>query len=66
MSIEFAVTKIFQDLGVYSALNLDGGGSTTLVTETASGITPLNAPIHTKIPMRERPIANHIGFYALP
>jgi exopolysaccharide biosynthesis protein len=59
------LTKIFQNLGVYSALNLDGGGSTTLVAETASGITTLNAPIHTKVPMRERPIANHLGFYAI-
>ncbi|MGL5804353.1 MAG: phosphodiester glycosidase family protein [Xenococcaceae cyanobacterium] len=59
------LTQIFQDLNVYSALNLDGGGSTTLVTETASEIQPLNAPIHTKIPMRSRPIANHIGFYAI-
>jgi hypothetical protein len=59
------LTKIFQDLGVDSALNLDGGGSTTLVAEIASEIKILNAPIHTKIPMRERAIANHIGFYAL-
>jgi hypothetical protein len=24
----------------------------------------LNAPIHTKLPMRERPVANQLGFYA--
>jgi hypothetical protein len=59
------LTKIFQDLGVDSALNLDGGGSTTLVAEIASEIKVLNAPIHTKIPMRERAIANHLGFYAI-
>jgi hypothetical protein len=26
----------------------------------------LNAPIHTRIPMRQRPVANHLGVYALP
>lgn len=60
------VTKIVMELGAYSALNLDGGGSTTLVTSTPQGSTVLNSPIHTKLPMRERPVGNHIGFYALP
>lgn len=58
--------KIVMDLGVYAALNLDGGGSTTLVMSTNQGSRVLNAPIHTRIPMRERPVANHLGFYALP
>ncbi|HEY9729402.1 MAG TPA: hypothetical protein V6D50_23370 [Chroococcales cyanobacterium] len=43
-----------------------GCGSTTLVTATPKGSTVLNSPIHTKLPMRECPVANHIGFYALP
>ena len=60
------MTKIAMELGADSALNLDGGGSTTLVTATPQGSTVLNAPIHTKLPMRERPVGNHIGFYALP
>jgi hypothetical protein len=60
------LTKIILDLGADRALNLDGGGSTTVVAATPSGATVLNAPIQTKIPMRERPVANHIGFYALP
>jgi exopolysaccharide biosynthesis protein len=60
------LTKIIVDLGADSALNLDGGGSTTVVAATSEGATVLNAPAHTKLPMRERPIANHIGFYALP
>ncbi|KAB8320829.1 phosphodiester glycosidase family protein [Tolypothrix campylonemoides VB511288] len=58
--------KIVTDLGAYAALNLDGGGSTTLVMSTNQGARVLNAPIHTRIPMRERPVANHLGFYALP
>ena len=60
------LTTIIRDLGAYSALNLDGGGSTTLVTATSQEPTVLNAPIHTKLPMRQRPVANHLGFYALP
>ncbi|WP_198014973.1 phosphodiester glycosidase family protein [Mastigocladopsis repens] len=60
------LTKIVTDLGAYAALNLDGGGSTTLVMSTNHGSRVLNAPIHTRIPMRERPVGNHLGFYALP
>lgn len=60
------LTEIMLKLGAYSALNLDGGGSTTLVAATPKGSTVLNSPIHTKLPLRERPVANHIGFYALP
>ena len=58
------LTEVFKQLGVDAALCLDGGGSATLVVETGSRPTVLNAPIHTKIPMRERPVANHLGFYA--
>lgn len=57
---------ILQELQVEAAVNLDGGGSTTLVTTTPTGTTVLNAPIHAKIPMWERPVANHLGIYALP
>ncbi|HEY9880297.1 MAG TPA: phosphodiester glycosidase family protein [Leptolyngbyaceae cyanobacterium] len=57
------LTEIFKQLGVDAALNLDGGGSATLVAKIGSKPTILNAPIHTKIPMRERPVANHLGFY---
>lgn len=59
------LAQIAIDLGATTALNLDGGGSTTLVTATSKGFKLLNAPIHTRIPMRERPVANHLGFYAL-
>jgi hypothetical protein len=50
----------------YTALNLDGGGSSTLVIEQNGMPTVLNAPIHNYVPYRERPIANHLGVYALP
>lgn len=58
------LAKLLLELKTDAALNLDGGGSTTLVINTPSGIKILNAPIHTKIPQRERPIANHLGFTA--
>lgn len=60
------LADLFLELGADTAINLDGGGSTTLVVATPEGPQALNAPIHTKLPMRERPIANHLGFYALP
>lgn len=60
------LTDILSELKVYAAINLDGGGSTTLVMAKFAGRTRvLNAPIHTRIPMRERPVANHLGFYGL-
>ena len=57
------LTHIVSKLGAYTALSLDGGGSTTLVMANNQPKL-LNAPIHTKLPMRERPVANHLGFYA--
>ncbi len=58
------LTDFVQQLGVDSALNLDGGGSVTLAVSTPSGTKILNSPIQNKIPMNERPIASHLGFYA--
>lgn len=57
------LSQLFAKLGVDKAINLDGGGSTTLVVDTGNGATVLNAPIHAKLPMNERPVANQIGFY---
>jgi hypothetical protein len=60
------LAQIAVQQGADTAINLDGGGSTTLVIERATGATVLNSPIHTWIPKRERPVANHLGFYAAP
>jgi hypothetical protein len=49
--------------GAYTALNFDGGGSTTLVAEGAGRPQVLNSPIHTGIPYRERPVGNHLGVW---
>lgn len=54
---------IFIELGVYTVLNLDGGGSSTLVIEQNGQPKVLNAPIHTRVPMRQRPVGNHLGIY---
>ncbi len=53
-------------MGADALLNLDGGGSTTLVMATPSGAKLLNSPAHTKIPMRQRVVATHLGIYAQP
>jgi hypothetical protein len=58
--------EIAATLGVETALNLDGGGSTTFAIATPNGPRVLNSPIRAKIPTWERPIANHLGFYANP
>lgn len=60
------IEQIVWRLGAAVALNLDGGGSATMVTATASGAKVLNAPIHGKWPMQERPVATHLGVYAQP
>jgi exopolysaccharide biosynthesis protein len=60
------LADILLELGADIALNLDGGGSSTLVMAGPGGAQALNAPIHTRIPMRQRPVANHLGVYALP
>lgn len=60
------LAQIAIDLGCDRALNLDGGGSTTLAVRQGQEVKVLNAPIHTKIPMRERPVANHLGFAITP
>lgn len=56
--------QIAYEYGAYDALNLDGGGSTTMVTQTEDGKPRvLNSPIHSRMPGRERPVANHLGVY---
>jgi hypothetical protein len=62
----YELAQLMRSLGVETAVNLDGGGSSTMVISTATGAQLLNAPIHTRIPMRQRPVANHLGVYALP
>lgn len=60
------VTTLVQDLGADTALQLDGGGSTTLAIAASPKPQVLNVPIHAKIPGQERPVANNLGFFAQP
>lgn len=61
-----ALTDLFVELGASNAINLDGGGSTTLVVEGEGGHPRiLNRPVHTGTPGRERPVANHIALVSL-
>ncbi len=51
-------------LGAQFAMNLDGGGSSTMVVEGRDGQPRvLNSPIDNYIPGRERPVANHLGIF---
>jgi len=58
------LAQLMFDLGAHDAMNLDGGGSSTLVVRGADGAPRiLNSPIDLYIPGRERPVANHLGIY---
>jgi len=60
------LADIIREHGGHAALNLDGGGSTTLVVEGEDGEPRvLNCPIHGRVPPAvERPVANHLGVFA--
>ena len=50
--------------GAYTAINLDGGGSSALVIESVmGGPFVLNSPIEGAIPGNESAVANHLGFW---
>jgi hypothetical protein len=59
------LAKLMISLGAQYAMNLDGGGSSTMVVEDIDGSPHvLNSPIDDYIPGRERPVANHLGVFA--
>lgn len=59
------LTDLFVELGASSAINLDGGGSSTLAVAAQDGRAVIvNSPIHTRVPGRERPVANHVVLFA--
>lgn len=56
--------SLMVSLGAESAMNLDGGGSSTMVVQGSDGQPRvLNSPIDSYIPGRERPVANHLGIF---
>jgi len=61
------LATIVMEHGGFRAMNLDGGGSTSIaVADGAGGARLLNCPIHTRFPWRERYVANHLGVFAEP
>jgi hypothetical protein len=61
------LADILIEHGAYTAMNLDGGGSSTLVVEnTIGGASVLNSPIDQGIPGRQRPVGNHLCVFAPP
>jgi exopolysaccharide biosynthesis protein len=59
------MAEMMANLGMFNAMNLDGGGSSTLVRQGADGNSiVLNSPIDQQTRGRERFIGNHLGIYA--
>lgn len=57
----YELAKFLKTLGGYNAIELDGGGSSTMALRLPNGdVDVINRPAHTKIPRRERPVANHL------
>ncbi|MCL2608742.1 MAG: phosphodiester glycosidase family protein [Treponema sp.] len=53
---------LMKALGSGEALNLDGGGSSSLALRLADGrVRVMNTPVHSGIPGRERPVAGSLG-----
>jgi hypothetical protein len=56
------MANLMLELGAHDAIELDGGGSATLVERDAKGSPHvLNSPIHARIPGQERPVSSHLG-----
>jgi hypothetical protein len=60
------LVTLFRELGARDAMSMDGGGSATMAVRGPGGAMVLNRPIHTRVPGRERPVANHIGVFSGP
>jgi hypothetical protein len=58
------LATIMAGYGMDTALNLDGGGSSTMVVEGWLGFANvLNSPIDRHIPGLQRPVGNHLGIW---
>jgi GH25 family lysozyme M1 (1,4-beta-N-acetylmuramidase)/uncharacterized protein YgiM (DUF1202 family) len=50
--------------GVFTGVNLDGGGSSTMVIKGSDGkARVVNSPIDLNVPGKQREVANHLGLY---
>ena len=52
-----ALGRFLAERHVQWAVEMDGGGSSTLVDTTGHRPRALNCPIHTRMPCRQRPVA---------
>jgi exopolysaccharide biosynthesis protein len=59
------LTAMLRGLGADSAMNMDGGGSSTMVLRRDGQPRIVNSPIHTGIPGRERPVGNQLGIISI-
>lgn len=53
--------RLLKSVGAHNVLNLDGGGSSTMVIQQDGEQELFNAPYHTRVVMRQRPVANFLG-----
>ena len=61
------LAEMMRLLGADDAVNLDGGGSTTMVVaKPDGGFRLINRPIHDGVPGAERVSASHLGVRATP
>ncbi len=59
------MAQLLIDFGAHTGMNLDGGGSSTLVVEGENGKPViLNSPVDQNIPGKERVVGNHLGIFA--
>jgi hypothetical protein len=50
--------------GAYTGINMDGGGSSTMVIRTRAGnALVMNSPIDSSVPGKQRSVANHLGVF---
>lgn len=58
--------EIFGWLGAGDALNLDGGGTTSMAIDRGKGVTLVNQPIDGGVVGQQRVGASHLGIFARP
>lgn len=56
-----AAARFLQTLGATDGLELDGGGSSTMVIDDGSGAERASRTMQIRIPGRSRAVANHLG-----
>jgi len=58
------LAELLISYGVYTGVNIDGGGSSTMIIKGVDGDARiLNSPIDQNVPGNERAVANHLGLY---